>query len=143
MTTYTPQDRLRHKDDVDQWRADARWFAQEAATARDDAIEVRRLAADLGAEIDPLRTMLDSIGGLHTRTTWEGNAATASRRRLEGHEGRRVLAVRTLDGVIDDLEAQAQALDKVQQDNESWRDGRRADANWLASQIGYYNGVLL
>lgn len=140
---HTPEDRVRQKGDVDRWRADANRFARVAATARADALELRQLAADLVVEVDPLRTVLDSIGGLHTRTTWEGHAATASRRRLEGHEGRRVLALRTLDGVIDDLEAQAQVLDKVQQDNESWRDGRRADANWLASQIGYYNGVLL
>jgi len=143
MTTYTLEDRVKLKDDVDQWRADARWFERQAVTARDDAIELRLVAELLSAEVEPLRTILAPVVGLHTVDTWEGNAATASRLRLDGHDGRRVMAVRTLNTVVADLQAEARAQDEVQADNESWRDSRRANASWVASQIGYYNGVLL
>jgi len=143
MTTYTLDERVRLKDDVDRWRADAQWFERQARAARDDAIELRRVARLLSAEVDPLRRILLPVTELHTLETWEGTAASASRRRLDGHEGRRAMAVRTLDAVVADLEAEAGVQDKVQVDNESWSDSRRANASWLASQIGYYNGVLL
>lgn len=79
----------------------------EANAYEDRAAAMRTLAASLTTAIQPLRSAFNPIRSLHTTQTWEGQAATASRTRLDGHEIRHNTAIRSIDGLIDDLVTEA------------------------------------
>ena len=78
----------------------------------DHAAQARALAQSLTNTVQPLRSLFDPIRSLHTTTTWQGNAATESRVRLDGHEARTNQAVRQIDALIDDLEQLALQLEQ-------------------------------
>ena len=71
------------------------------------AFRMRQVAAGLTAEINPLRTVFTAIRGLHTPNTWEGQAAAASRVRLDGHEARTNSAILLVDRLVEDLQDEA------------------------------------
>jgi len=92
----------------------------------DHAAQARSLAANLTATVQPLRSLFDGIRSLHTPTTWQGNAATQSRIRLDAHEARTYQAIRQLDALIDDLEDRALQLEQLR----STRLGEIEDLQW-------------
>ena len=99
---------------------------QEAANYEDEAARMRSLAAGLTTALEPLRTAFNGIRSLHTTRTWEGQAATASRARLDGHEIQHNTAIRSIDGLIDDLEAEA----AVTEQRRSATLGEISDIRW-------------
>lgn len=76
------------------------------------AEQARALARDLTATVAPLRSLFDGIRSAHTPATWEGNAATQSRSRLDTHEIRTAQAVRQIDALIDELTDRAYQLEQ-------------------------------
>ena len=72
-----------------------------------NAEQMRLVAQLLIDQVAPLRTELDHVIDLHTNSTWEGQAATQSRLRLERQHDRCRRAIRTIDDLIDDLQARA------------------------------------
>ena len=99
---------------------------EEAGSYEDQATRMRSLAAGLTTAIQPLRSAFNDIRSLHTTQTWEGRAATASRARLDGHEIRHNAAIRSIDALIDDLEAGA----AVAEQRHSTTLGEIGDVRW-------------
>lgn len=93
--------------DLSRNRASLHYLDQRADGLADRAFRLRQLANEISIELTPLRTAFDRIRLLHTRNTWEGEAATASRQRLDTIESRHHAAVRQLDQLIDDLQHEA------------------------------------
>lgn len=93
------QQRDDHYDDLWRWQRNER-----DAEAR--AAELRLVAEGIKTEMVPLDGLFISINGLHNSTTWEGNAATQSRTRLDTNEGRVSQARDMLNGLVLDLEAE-------------------------------------
>ena len=98
----------------------------QARGHEDSAMQMRQIANDLSFEVEPLRTVFRPIRALHIPNTWEGQAATASRTRLDGHEARTNSAIRSIDGLIEDLQDRAVIEDGL-------GDGLRGQANSLRS----------
>jgi hypothetical protein len=143
MTTYTLDDRLRIMGDIDQLRADARVYDRRARDAADDAAELRRVAHSLDDDLDRLDGVLKPVRDLHWPRVWIGDAATASRDRLDEHEIRTVAAVQVIGNLVADLRSEAAVKDRIHDNNERWRNDNYRDAGWLAGEIGYHNGRLL
>ncbi len=89
-------------------RQSLNYLNNHAESHDSNALRMRQIAARLTNEIQPLRTVFTPLRQLHTSHTWEGQAATASRRRLDQHEIRHTAAIRGIDRLIDDLETTAQ-----------------------------------
>lgn len=92
-----------YKFEEDTWNRLADGYAAEQ-------VEMRRVARALRAEITPLNNLFMPIRGLHDSTTWEGNAATESRRKLDTHEDRFGSAVTSINGLASDLDIRAGEL---------------------------------
>ena len=112
-------------------------YRREAAQFRAEATEMLSTAHDLTLAAAPLRQVLQPIRQLHTPLTWEGNAATASRRRLDAHEDRCNRVVIQIDNLIEDLNegmrSNYQAADRAENkqqrsQNMVWHYQRRLDA---------------
>jgi len=99
----------------------------EAWAAEQRAETLRSVASQMTNNIDPLRGVFTPVHRYHTVNTWEGNAATQSRTRLDTHEGRTTGAITTLDGIVDDLYDAAALADgaassaRSQASSTSWR----------------------
>ncbi len=89
--------------DLSRNRASLRYLDQRADDFGDRAFRLRQLANELTVEAVPLRTAFDQIRRLHTLATWEGQAATASRHRLDVLESRHNTAIRQIDQLVEDL----------------------------------------
>ncbi len=85
----------------------------EAQSYEIKAARMRTIAVQLTNAVQPLRTAFNPIRSLHTAQTWEGQAATASRRRLDEHEIRHNTAIRSIDGLITDLEVEAARVEQM------------------------------
>lgn len=99
-----------------------RYWDRQAGLESELAEQMRRIAHELDASAAPLDHVLAPIRDLHTPQTWDGNAATQSRRRLDAHEDRCATAIRAVHYVIDDLQTQAQAASRRAQD--AWENHR-------------------
>lgn len=106
----------------------------QANSDGEKAARMRFLATAILNDLAPLRTALNGVRLLHTRHTWEGRAATASRERLDGHEERHSSAIRRLDELVDALEAQAQVLEQQRSDAFGDITGFRWEIHWLEQQ---------
>lgn len=123
----------------DLW-SDVRVYEGRERAAEDRAEELRSVARNIDAQTGPLRQVFLPIRGLHTATTWEGNAATQSRTRLDIHESRTSGAITTLDALVDDLYAEATRADadassaRASAGSARWSIGRLTDQiNGLAA----------
>ena len=105
MSETTSYDFLRHE--LQDLRAQAGGNRRGAANADHLAAEMRRVADHLDQAISPLKNLLSPIRGLHTPSTWEGNAADASRDRLEDLVAQTAWATGSISSVADDLRAAA------------------------------------
>ncbi|NNK92601.1 MAG: hypothetical protein HKO87_09230 [Acidimicrobiia bacterium] len=97
---------------------DRDWARSRARAADADVVAMRRVAIELERTIEPLRTALQPIAGLHTTPTWEGQAATASRTRLARLDEKRTSAVSSIDHLIAELRTTASRRETT------------ADAHW-------------
>jgi hypothetical protein len=93
-------ERTETSDNLDMWTDTAEQLEAQA----DEMCLVAQLLID---HVEPLRTVLNRVIDLHTTSTWEGNASTQSRLRLERQDDRCRHAVRTIDDLIDDLHSLA------------------------------------
>jgi len=75
------------------------------------AQRMRQIAGQLRTEVSALTDLFGPIRRLHTTATWQGNAATLSRNRLDVHEDRHRFAVRAIEGIANDLDADASTAD--------------------------------
>lgn len=67
------------------------------------AIDMQRVARSLEGEVGRLNNLFLPIRHVHNASTWQGNAATLSRQRLDAHEARFSSAITMLNGVITEL----------------------------------------
>lgn len=100
MTTATEADLERAQQSMRYWDGRADEYSARAA-------EMRRTARELDAAASTLDRVLAPVQNLHVTSTWEGNAATQSRLRLDAHHDRLTTAIRTIDLLIGDLESEA------------------------------------
>lgn len=78
-----------------------------ASNADQAAADMRRVADQLETAVSPLTRVFAPIEGLHDTSTWEGNAAAASRVRLGSLIGQTESANRSVGTVIVDLRGAA------------------------------------
>lgn len=104
---YYESDIDRIETDIASYRGSRDYWTSVETTADDRAADCRRVASAIRANTDPLSTVLQPVFDLHTTHTWEGNAATQSRNRLDIHSERATGAITTLRGLATDLEAEA------------------------------------
>ena len=90
------------------------YFSNQAEEFGDRAVEMRTVARNLASTVDPLRRVFNGIRIFHTNRTWQGNAATASRNRLDTYEDRHGAAIRSIDRLIDSLEEEALIVEQQQ-----------------------------
>ena len=109
----------------------------------DRAEELRQIARALDFEVQPLRTVFSPLRGLHTAQTWEGQAATNSRNRLDEHELRCVTAIRAIDTLVDDLESEALQAESRAATAASSYDTMRRTAATLEIQLGRLDDVYI
>jgi len=104
MTSQTNGDSEREWQLATHWGDKADEYGQAAQ-------RMRIVAGRLRFELTALHDLFGPIRNLHTTGTWQGNAATLSRRRLDAHEDRHNSAVRAINGIADDLDTEASAAD--------------------------------
>lgn len=127
--------------DLSRNRASLQYLDQRADDFADRAFRLRQLSNEITVELSPLRTAFDQIRRLHTLHTWQGDAATASRQRLDTLESRHQTALRQLDQLIDDLLLEAsishqQATDiHTQMSSVRWAIGELEDQLTAASRV--------
>ena len=115
--------------------------AANAATTKARDLEVT--ADALARSTTPLSGVLNAIRSLHTTTTWEGNSATASRRRLDIHDERCASALNAIDGLVADLQEQQRVQEGIAS-YANYEQGRAASQlHALQMEIGYFNGRFL
>lgn len=119
------------------------YWQRSAAAAEDDAAEMRRVARGLDREIAPLRTVFGPIRSLHVAATWEGQAATLSRQRLDEHELRCTTAIRTVDALVDDLDAEALRAEARADTARSFYNTARRSAVQLEIELGRLDDVYI
>ncbi len=83
------------------------YWARKASNYEAVAADMRRVAKGLEQEVGALHNLFMPIRHLHTAATWEGNAATLSRQRLDAHESRLNGATLSINAIIADLETGA------------------------------------
>jgi hypothetical protein len=123
--------------------------AQKLAASRAASAATRK-ARDLAATANalrrstaPLSGVLNTVRALHTSMTWEGNAATASRRRLDIHDERCASALNAIDSLIADLQEQQQVQEGIAS-YANYEQRRAANQlNTLQMEMGYFNGRFL
>ena len=98
--------------------------SRAASAATTKARDLEATANALTRSTAPLSGALNAVRALHTSTTWEGNSATASRRRLDTHDEQRVQERIASYAVYE----QARAVSQL---------------NTLQREIGYFNGRFL
>lgn len=117
--------------DLSRNRTSLQYLDRRADDFTDRAFHLRQLANEIGVELFPLRTAFDQIRRLHTRNTWQGQAATISRQRLDTHEERHNTALRHLDQLIDDLEREA----SISQQQATDIHAQMSSVRWAISQL--------
>ncbi len=105
------------------------------------AEDMRRVARNLEGEVAKLNNVFLPIRLLHTANTWQGNAATLSRQRLDGHEDRFHSAIQMINGTISDLAGAAAINDGRARSAKSTRDYYRRQANAIEIEMGQYDNV--
>ena len=88
-------------------RRDQATAASLARAADDDVAAMRRVATELDRTIEPVRTLLEPIRTRHVVATWEGRAATASRRRLDRLADQLQGTLRSVDHLVGELRSSA------------------------------------
>jgi uncharacterized protein YukE len=127
---------IRHReDDLDAAYNTIRMLGDTAHRHEEEARHMRLVAQLLSAELAPLRAMFDPVREHHTTDAWEGNAAIASRRRLDEHEDRCLNAIRTLDTLIDDLEQAAAVAARASDRAHDEADSARRTATLLEREL--------
>ena len=120
-----------------------RYWQRAATDAEDEAAEMRRVARGLDREVTPLRTVFGPIRTLHVAATWEGEATTLSRQRLDEHELRCTNAIRTIDALVDDLDAEAVLADARADTARSFYNSARRSAAQLEVELGRLDDVYI
>lgn len=100
------------EDEIAEHHAELSALHSEVNQYGEYAEQARALARELTNTVAPLRSLFDGIRSLHTTATWQGNAATESRSRLDIHEIRTAQAVRQIDALIDELTDRAHRLEQ-------------------------------
>lgn len=127
---------IQHReDDLDAAYNAIRMLGDTARRHEEEARHMRLVAQRLSTELEPLRAMFDPVREYHTTDVWEGNAAIASRRRLDEHEDRYLNTVRTLDTLIDDLEQAAAVSARTSDRAHDEADSARRTATLLEREI--------
>ena len=118
--------------------------ASRAATAATTkARDLEATASALSRSTAPLSGVLNAVRALHTSTTWEGNSATASRRRLDIHDERCASALNAIDGLVADLQEQQRVQEGIAS-YANYEQGRAASQlSALQMEMGYFNGRFL
>ncbi len=114
---------------IRRWTDAAHQFESEAEDAR-------RLARELGDELAKLRGLFDPVRTLHTRATWEGNAADQSRRRLDQHEDQFTIGRWQIDRLIDQLETKALTAARAAEASRDSIDSAQRTAWNLEAELG-------
>lgn len=104
--------RNRLEDVLEQSEAELSRLHDQVELHGEYAARARAVAGQLTDNVAPLRSLFDGIRSLHTTATWQGNAATESRSRLDVHELRTTQAVRQIDALIDELVERAQQFER-------------------------------
>ena len=102
------------------------WQGQEGA-ADSRAFDLRRVKQGLTNGISPLAGIFTPIRTYHTVNTWEGNAATASRERLDIHEEVLGGARRNIEALIDDLQDELVITE--------------GEADWAGNRVSHYRSL--
>lgn len=119
MSELSELERRQKHDRLTERTETLQMWGVRARSLDESAEHIRFVARQLASEVSPLRSAFNTVRTQHTPSAWTGEAATGSRQRLDQHEQRCVSAVRTVDLLIDDLEAEALATS-----------ARAADARW-------------
>lgn len=115
--------------------------SQNVRTYEARAADMRRVARNLEGEVDKLNNVFLPIRLLHTANTWQGNAASLSRQRLDGHEDRFHSAIRMINGTIGDLTGAAATNDGRAQSARNTRDHYRRQATAIETELGQYDNI--
>ncbi len=107
------------------------------------AEDMRRTARELDASVAPLDGVLAPVRDLHVASTWEGNAATQSRLRLDATEDRCASAVRTIHHLIADLQDEAVAVSARADDARDRQRQYRLTASRIEVELGAFDDVYI
>lgn len=91
------------QDQLDAAISSMHYWSRRAQTLEATAADMRRVARGLERETDKLYNLFLPLRLVHTASTWEGNAATLSRQRLDGHEAQFNAALQMINGLITEL----------------------------------------
>lgn len=97
----------------------------------DKANNMQRVADELDRVSEPLFHVIRPVRDLNTTSTWDGNAAIQSRRRLDIHQDRTNATLRTVDRLADDLRSDA----RIATYHSSQARDRQHDARRTAARI--------
>jgi len=136
-------EREQHLRDYNRINAQKLAASRAASAATTKARELETTANGLARSTAPLGGVLNAVRALHTSTTWEGNSATASRRRLDIHDEQCASALNAVEGLIADLQEQQRVQERIAS-YAGYEQARAASQlNTLQMEIGYFNGRFL
>lgn len=115
--------------------------AANAATTKARDLETTANALDRSTA--PLSGVLEDVRDLHIVDVWDGNSATASRRRLDIHEERCASALNAIDGLVADLREQQRVQERIASHAGYEQARATSQLNALQMEIGYFNGRFL
>ncbi len=107
------------------------------------AEDMRRTARELDASVAPLDGVLAPVRDLHVPSTWEGNAATQSRLRLDAAEDRCSSAVRTIHHLIADLQDEATIASARADEARDQQRQYRLTASRIEVELGAFDDVYI
>lgn len=117
--------------------------SRAASAATTKARDLEATANALTRSTAPLSGALNAVRALHTSTTWEGNSATASRRRLDTHDERCASTLNAIDGLVADLQEQQRVQERIASYAVYEQARAVSQLNTLQREIGYFNGRFL
>lgn len=136
-------DRRRNQAELAETYADIRQWSDSAHRFEATAEDARRIAHLLDDEIGQLRRIFDPVRALHTSSTWEGNAADQSRRRLDRHEDQLTIGLWQIDRLVDQLETKAIAATRAADASRDSIDSAQRRAWSLEAELGRHDTIFL
>ena len=120
-----------------------RYWDNRADEYSELAQDMRRTARELDNAVAPLDGVLRPVQDLHTASTWEGNAATQSRIRLDAHQDRCASAIRTIHHLIADLDDEARTASVRADDARDRQRQYRLTASRIEVELGAFDDVYI
>jgi len=128
-------------DDIEAEQRSMRSWGNLADGYTQTIIDMQRVSRLLQAEVTALHNLFLPIRSLHTTATWEGDAATLSRQRLDTTESRFAAALAMINSLIGDLRGEIIATERLRTNARANEDAHRREANALQTTLNAVTAI--